>query len=169
MPRNSKIWIGNRSQQDSFRTVLVLFSAWFFVASCVQSLGAETRRALTDAELDTVTAGGAKVSLELSSTAQGPAAFASTQGSILRTHSPVLHVAVDPLLPVTMRAKLLGVITAELIFANGKANAAGASNVQCSAIPVAAGDAAYVAQSAMATTISAMCFCSGFAIGILPQ
>jgi hypothetical protein len=120
-------------------------------------------------ELDHVTAGGVKVDLELSASAEGPAAVTSTQGSITTARATVLKIAVDPSAPAPARARLLGASAAELLFAMGKANAAGSSDVQCSAAANAVGDAAYMMQSRIATAISAVCSCSAFAVGIIPQ
>jgi hypothetical protein len=127
----------------------------------------KARKSLSDAQLDSVTAGTASMHIELFAAAEGPAAVTSTQGSIATAQSNVLRIAVDPSAPEPARARLLGVSTADLIFANGKADAAGASAPQCLATPTAVGDAAYVAQSRTATAISATCACAGFAIGIV--
>jgi hypothetical protein len=127
------------------------------------------RKFLNDNQLDSVTAGGTSIDIELSAAAEGPTAVASTQGSITTALTSVLRIAMDLSAPEPARARLQGVSTAEVVFANGKAGAVGTSNVQCSAIPTAVGDAAYVAQARTATAISATCSCSGFAIGIVTQ
>jgi hypothetical protein len=120
---------------------------------------------LNDSELDSVTAGGVKVDLELSASAEGSTAVTSTQGSITAAHTTVLQIAVDPSAPAPARARLLGVSAADVLFAIGKANAAGTSDVQCSAAANAVGDAAYVMQSGITTTIGGLLMfcCRGWA------
>jgi hypothetical protein len=168
-----KTFVGSNYRKDMFRVLLVVFPACFFIISCAQSLDrvkiTDARHLLDDRQMDSVTAGAVRIDLELSSTAEGPSAVTSTQGSITAARSTVLRIAVDPSAPEPARARLLGVSMAELVFANGKADAAGTSNVACSANPIAVGDAAYVAQSRTATAISATCSCSGFAVGLVTQ
>jgi hypothetical protein len=127
---------------------------------------ADVRKFLNDKELDSVTAGGVRIDLELSADAEGPTAVTSTQGSIRTTRTTVLLLAMDPSAPEPARARLLGVSAAELAFAAGKADAAGTIDVQCSAAPTGVGDAMYVAQSRTVTAISATCSCSAFGIGV---
>jgi hypothetical protein len=169
----SQISLGSPFRKHHFRILVIIFPACLFIAGCARSFDVATtvdaRRFLNDRELDSVTAGGVKVDLELSASAEGPAAVTSTQGSIITARATVLKIAVDPSAPAPARARLLGISTAELLFAMGKANAAGTSDVQCSAVANAAGDAAYTLQSRIATAISAVCSCSAFAVGIIQQ
>ena len=130
---------------------------------------ADARRLLDDRQMDSITAGAVRIDLELSSAAEGPTAVTSTKGSITTARSTVLRIAVDPSAPDPAGARVLGVSMAELVFAAGKADATGTSNVECSANPTAVGNAAYIAQSRTVTAISATCSCSGFAIGLVTQ
>ena len=171
MPRTAPISPGITSGRDILWTAF-LFCRICLLAVCFQIDSAtltNARTILTDNELDSVTAGGAHIDLELSSMATGSAALTSAQGSIASVLSSVLHLEWDESKPETARARLLGVASAELIFANGKAVADGGSNAQCSAVPLVAGDGAYAAQSAHTTPISATCSCAGFAVGLINQ
>jgi hypothetical protein len=156
-----------------FRALFIVVPACLLFASGARSLDrarvADARKLLDDRQMDSVTAGAVRIDLELSSAAEGPSAVTATQASISSARSTVLRIAWDPSAPEAARARLLGVSTADLVFGNGKASAAGISNVQCSANPTAVGDAAYIAQSTTTTTVSATCSCSAFAIGLVTQ
>lgn len=167
----SLICLRIRFQKNISRVLFIVFPAFFLITSCARSPNqtkvVEARILLGDNQMDSVTAGSLRVDLELSSDAQGPTASMSTQGSIRTAQSTVLRIAVDTSAPEAARARLLGVSTGELVFAMGKADAVGTSNAQCSASPVAVGDAAYVVQSRNVLPTSATCSCSAFAIGIV--
>ena len=168
-----QISVGAPSRKSYFWPLFILLPACFLISNCAQSLHpakvADLHRFLNDRELDSVTAGGVGIDLELSAGAEGTTAVTSTQGSITTARSSVLRIAVDPSAPEPARARLLGVAAVELVFANGKANAAGTSNAQCSAASAAFGDAIYVAQSKTVTGTTATCSCSGFGIGIVAK
>lgn len=171
--RTSQIWPGSPSQKYRFWTLFILFPACFFTANCARSLDpvkvVEARRLLNDKELDSVTAGAVSIDVELSAAAEGTNAVTSTQGSIATARGTVLRIAVDPSAPEPARARLLGVSTADFALGIGKANAEGTSNVGCSASVIAVGDVTYIAQSRIATAISATCSCSALGIGIVTQ
>jgi hypothetical protein len=166
-----KICVRNDYLKDMFRALLI--PACFFIIGCVPSLDrakvVDASQLLDDRQMDSVTAGAVRIDLELSAAAEGPSAVTSTQGSITSAQSTVLRIAVDPSAPEPARARLLGLSMAELIFATGKADAAGTNNVACSANLAAVGDAIYIAQSRTATAVSATCSCSGFAVGLVTQ
>ena len=83
----------------------------------------------------------------------------------------LLRVALDPaaLTPTPQarpaQGRLLGISTAQLLFAAGKAQATGASNAQCSAAMNVVGDVVYLVQSTAVTAVSAICSCAAFVIG----
>ena len=132
-------------------------------------ISAHPRTVLDDKALDLVIAGAARADLDLSAAADGPTAVVSTQGSITAARGTVLRIAIDPEAPGPAQAKLLSQSVADFVLANGKAEASGTDNAQCSASLAVIGDVTYVTQSRMTTPTSATCLCSGFAIGFVGQ
>jgi hypothetical protein len=169
----SQIWLGSRLRKHLFYVLFVLLPACLLTASPARSLEAtkvlHSAKVLNDRQLDSVTAGAVSINLDLSASAEGPTAVTSTQGSIRNARTTVLLLGMNLAAPKSAQAQLIGMPTADLVFAIGKAGASGASDAGCSAVLSGVGNALYVAQSRTSTPISATCYCSAFAIGIVSR
>lgn len=84
---------------------------------------------LSDRQLDRITAGGSTLSLDLSASAQGLNAFASTAGTIQSANTTIMQVDLSPGAP----ARVLSTTQAAVIIAAGQAIASGTDGAQCSA------------------------------------
>jgi hypothetical protein len=84
---------------------------------------------LSDRQLDRVTAAGPTLSLDLSASAQGLNAIASTAGTIQSANTTIMQVDLSPGAP----ARLLSTTQATVIIAAGQATASGTDGAQCSA------------------------------------
>jgi hypothetical protein len=140
-------------------------------ASFAQAIGPAggVRRVLRDEQLDSITSGNASVALDLFAFAQGPNAATSTTGSVRTARTTVLRVAMDPTAPDVARARLVGVLPADVILASGEAKATGDSNAQCSATIEPVGELAFITQASAkaATATSVTCSCAAFAIALI--
>jgi len=166
-----RISLNRQPKGCAFVPLLIPFVAGILLASCAQI--AERPKSpsalivLDDRELDSVAAGTVSVDLELSATATGPTAVTSTQGTILSGRTTVLRIAFDPSAPPAAAVQLVGASNADVVMGAGTADAAGSSNVQCSAIPTVVGDFTALAASHIAAPTSATCSCTALAIGFL--
>jgi len=147
---------------------LVLASAinLFSLPQSAQASGSIADRILTDDQLDTVSASGENVTLELSASADGPAAVSTTRGQVASGRSTVLKVSYDPNAFPAARARLVDTVAADVILANGEADASGASNAQCSAKIMTTGSFAYFDQAQMQTVTPSSAVCACAAIGL---
>jgi hypothetical protein len=118
---------------------------------------------LDDSQLDSVSAAGGSVSLDLSASAQGVGAISSTAGSIQTARSTILRIAFEG---GVAGARLLRVDPVDYILAAGQASAIGSSNAQCSATLATVIDLVFIIRLAAATvtSTSATCACAAFAI-----
>jgi len=123
---------------------------------------------LSDADMDSVTAGGLGLRLDLASAATGPTAFAAVQGETRIGRATMLEVALDPAAPPQAQARLTGTQAVEIGLGSGRAVANGDA-ASCSASAAALGDVTYLhsLSSAVATPGAATCLCSLFAIAPL--
>lgn len=140
--------------------------------SHVASIGQRRAFLLTDGELDTATAGAsANLSLDLLAFAAGSTATTATEGSIRTGQTNIMIIEMPPasssLAPVS-RAKLLGVVPADLVFASGSATATGDVAASCSAQARVDGPVAFFAQtsSTSLTPTTATCACGAFALSV---
>jgi len=127
------------------------------------------RDVLSDQELDSITAAAARIDLDLSAFAQGPTAVTSTAGSVGTGRTTVLRITTDPQAPALAHMRLVGTSTADIVFAAGHAEAAGASDARCTANLTPNGNFAYLAQSKTVsnTATSAVCSCAAFGISLV--
>lgn len=156
-------------------SLLLLSAACIFNTGCashVAYVGHRSAFLLTDGELDKATAGGsANLSLDLLAFAAGSTATTSTQGSIRTGQTDIMVVetpaASSSLAPVS-RAKLLGVVPADLVFASGSATATGDVAASCSAQARIDGPVAFFTQasSMTLTPTTAACACGAFALSV---
>jgi hypothetical protein len=90
---------------------------------------------LSDRQLDHITAGATTFGLDLSASAQGLNASASTAGTIQSGNATIMQVDLSPGAP----ARLVSTTQATIIIAAGEATASGTDGAQCSATIQASG------------------------------
>jgi hypothetical protein len=125
---------------------------------------------LTPRQLDSITAAASTIRVEAFATAHGPTAVTSTEGSARSGQTTVLRIDYNPRLPEPARAKLLGIVPAEIYVAQGQASATGATDARASVNIVLSGNFAYLRQASetTATTTSVFQAAAAFAIALLP-
>jgi hypothetical protein len=129
---------------------------------------------LSDAQMDALTASGITASLDLTATATGPNVSTSTEGSVRTAHTTILSIDIepstDPSSPGSVRARLVGELPADLLFAAGSAKASGASNAQCTANLNTPSTFAFLTQLSRRsiTPTLATCSCAAFGISLSP-
>lgn len=125
---------------------------------------------LAPEEMDAVTAGKIRIDLDLAAAAKGPTAMTSTEGSITTGNTTAVRVAMDAAAPEQARARYLGQSNVEVGVAVGKAQATGAVDAKCSAVPTITGaDYAITSVTQNLTSLTATCNCTAVAIGILSR
>jgi hypothetical protein len=133
-----------------------------------QAAAATGFRALNEDQMDGVTAAELRMDLDLSATAQGPAAVTSTTGNVAIARTTGVRIKIDPTAPAEARVTLVGSLDLEIGLATGKAQAVGANGAQCSAAPTITGaDYTYQAQYQNFTPTTATCACTVMAVGIV--
>jgi hypothetical protein len=123
-------------------------------------------KVLNDGEMDTVTAGGIALRLDLAASASGGTAFTNARGEARIVRATMLKIATVPGAPPQAQARLLGEQAADIAIGTGHATASGDGAAGCSARAEALGDIAFIRglASAATTPTAATCLCAIFAI-----
>jgi hypothetical protein len=159
-------------QRTALSVVVYVFASFALTSVCYASKRpqATTPIILASWQLDRITALGTSVEVEAAAEAQGPTAITSTEGSIRVGQASILRIVYDPRRPAPARAKLLGIASVQLYFAQGRASATGATDPHVSVNIRLSGSFAFAHQvsETTATQGSLTQATAAFAIALVP-
>jgi len=134
--------------------------------------GESSAVALSERQLDAVTAGSTDWRLDVNAAATGAEAITATNGSLQAVGTTVLRVDLGS--NGHRAPRLIGVAPATLVLGSGAATASGTDTAQCSAQLDISGTLDFLTEAALSTTtprtavapVSAVCACAAFGIAL---